>query len=273
MQAYSCARVFDAHYSVAYAVREMITADEIRTLIELLDMTQGEFAARVGVTQPTVSRWLRGQVPDPAQERVLTELLTEQSELFERDNPRFAKPNLRMEEIRRHQAQQTADRAAAQVKNTPPSYTAAPEAPEFDKANFPRDVPLLGITACGDDASFILNGQSGDYVRRPPGIAGRRSVYALNVFGESMYPVYRHNALVYVDPNRTPAVTEDAVIELHPEDPRDNEPGKGFLKRVKSMRGNKIICEQFNPPEEVVFERSEIKSFHRVIPLEELLGY
>lgn len=154
-----------------------------------------------------------------------------------------------------------------------PAWTEAPEAPEFDKAMFPRDVPLRGIAACGDDASFILNGQTGDYVRRPPGIAGRRSVYALNVFGDSMYPVYRHNALVYVDPHRTPAVTEDAVIEMHPEDPNDNEPGKGFLKRVKAIRGGKIVCEQFNPPGEIEFDRSDVKSFHRVIPWEEVLGY
>lgn len=152
-------------------------------------------------------------------------------------------------------------------------FVEALDAPEIDKGLFPRDVPVVGIVACGDDASFILNGQTGDYVRRPPGLQGKRSVYALNVYGDSMYPVYRHGALVYVDPLRTPAVTEDAVLELHPEDPRNGEPGKGYLKRVKALRGRSVICEQFNPPGEIVFDRDEIKSFHRVIPWEEVLGY
>lgn len=222
----------------------MITSDDVRSLIAATGMKQHELAAAIGVSQPTVSRWLKGATPDPEQEDRLRELME------------------------RHGLQ-----GGRAPSSTVPSYVEAPNAPDVDKATFPRDVPLRGIAACGNDASFILNGQTGDYVRRPPGIAGRRSVYALNVFGESMYPVYRHNALVYVDPNRTPAVTEDAVIELHPRDPNDGEPGKGFLKRVKAIRGGKIICEQFNPPGEIEFDRADVKSFHRVIPWEEVLGY
>jgi DNA-binding transcriptional regulator YiaG len=34
--------------------------DEVRALIERLDLTQEELAARLGVSQAAVSRWLRG---------------------------------------------------------------------------------------------------------------------------------------------------------------------------------------------------------------------
>lgn len=226
----------------------MITSDDVKAILNATGMTQGQLAERAGVSQPTVSRWLKGATPDPAQAESLNRIINEIS----------------------HGA---FDPRSERQKAFSIPFKEAFDAPEIDKGQFPRDVPMRGIATCGDDASFILNGQTGDYARRPPGLAGRRSVYALNVYGDSMYPVYRHNALVYVDPNQTPSVTEDAVIELHPRDPNDNEPGKGFLKRVKALKGGKIVCEQFNPPEEVIFDRADVKSFHRVVPWEEVLGY
>lgn len=219
----------------------MITADDVRELMKATGLKQGPLAQRLGVSQPTVSRWLKGATPDPAQEAAIRRLLTETG--------------------------------GAPVEVSPPPFFENFDAPVIDKGQFPRDVPMIGIAACGDDASFTLNGQTGDYARRPPGLEGKRSVYALNTCGDSMYPAFRHGDLVYVDPNRTPAIGEDAVIELHPEDPRSGEPGKGFLKRVKKIGSGKIVCEQFNPAEEVVFDREEVKNFHRVIPWGEVLGY
>ena len=228
----------------------MITADDVRELMKAADLNQAGLAKRLGVSQPTVSRWLKGATPDPAQEAAIRALMLEML----------------------HGTSELAPGSRSGVPLVPP-WVENFDAPAIDKGQFPRDVPVIGIAACGDDASFTLNGQTGDFVRRPPGLEGKRNVYALNVCGDSMYPVYRHNALVYVDPTKTPGVTEDAVIELHPEDPRSGEPGKGFLKRVKKIAAGKIICEQFNPPEEVIFERDEVKNFHRVIPWEEVLGY
>lgn len=220
----------------------MITANDVRELMKVTGLKQGPLAQRLGVSQPTVSRWLKGATPDPAQEAAIRKLMAEASATLPREV-------------------------------SPPAFFGNYEAPAIDKGQFPRDVPVIGIAACGDDASFILNGQTGDYVRRPPGLEGKNSVYALNICGDSMYPVYRHNALVYVDPKKTPGVSEDAVIELHPEDPRSGEPGKGFVKRVKKVAAGKIVCEQFNPPQEIIFDREEVKHFHRVIPWEEVLGY
>ena len=49
----------------------MIGEAEIRALMQARQWRQTELAAATGVTQPTVSRWLAGQVPDPvAQERL-----------------------------------------------------------------------------------------------------------------------------------------------------------------------------------------------------------
>lgn len=163
------------------------------------------------------------------------------------------------------------------TSETPPprqvEFTDAPNAPDIDRGTYPRNVPVRGIAVGGEDADFTINGDTGDFVRRPPGLEGKRGVYALHVNGESMWPAHRHGALVYVDSNRLPGAGDDAVIELHPEEPQTGEPGRGFLKRVKRIGPSKILVEQFNPPRDLEFERSEIKSFHRVIPWEEVIGY
>lgn len=53
----------------------MISIDEIRQALALYGHRQTALAAAAGVTQPTVSRWLKGQTPDPQQEARLRELL------------------------------------------------------------------------------------------------------------------------------------------------------------------------------------------------------
>lgn len=222
----------------------MITPDDIRRLLSA-GLTQGQLAERIGVSQPTVSRWLKGATPDPQQQAVLEHYLSS-----------FIAPP-------------GSGAGFAPV----PEYREAPDAPIVDRGAYPRNVPVRGIAVGGDDADFTLNGDTGDFVRRPPGLEGRRGVYALNLVGESMVPAHRHGALLYVDANRTPGVGEDAVIELHPHEPATGEPGRGFLKRVKRVGPSKITVEQFNPPRDIDFTREEIKCFHRVIPWEEVVGY
>ncbi|WP_298967691.1 helix-turn-helix transcriptional regulator [uncultured Methylobacterium sp.] len=157
--------------------------------------------------------------------------------------------------------------------STETEFKDAPEAPPVHSATFPRDIPIRGICVGGEDADFTVNGETGDYARRPPGLAGKRNVYALHVVGESMYPAHREGALIYVDPSRRPSVGEDAIVELHPEDPELGDPGRGFIKRLKRRAGSKMIFEQFNPPIELEFETASIKNMHRVIPWEEVIGY
>lgn len=87
----------------------------------------------------------------------------------------------------------------------PTEFREAPNAPVIDRGAYPRDVPVRGIAVGGEDADFTLNGDTGDFVRRPPGIEGKRGVYALNIVGTSMIPAFRDGALVYVDANRIPS--------------------------------------------------------------------
>jgi transcriptional regulator with XRE-family HTH domain len=49
----------------------MITSEEIQDFIRDENISQEELARMCGVSQPTVSRWLRGATPDPLQQERL----------------------------------------------------------------------------------------------------------------------------------------------------------------------------------------------------------
>jgi phage repressor protein C with HTH and peptisase S24 domain len=136
--------------------------------------------------------------------------------------------------------------------------------------DLPKDVPVYGVAAGGADADFHTNGEVIDYVRRPPGIANVRKAYAVYVVGDSMSPRYEEGELVYVNPTRPPSIGDYILIELHAEN--GHRAGRGYIKKLKSRTGSRIICEQFNPKRDIEFETNTIKLMHRVIPWGELLG-
>jgi phage repressor protein C with HTH and peptisase S24 domain len=73
-----------------------------------------------------------------------------------------------------------------------------------------------------------------------------------------------------VDPHRKPRPGDDVVIELFPE--TEDEAGPGFTKKLARVTPTKVVVEQFNPAKELEFDTDRVKSLHRVIPTDELLG-
>lgn len=134
----------------------------------------------------------------------------------------------------------------------------------------PLDVDVLGLAVGGDDADFTFNGEVVDRVRRPPGLAHLKNVFALHVIGTSMSPRYEPGELIYCG-GRPPIAGEDCVIELFPTE--DSPAGKGFIKRLVRRAGGKITVKQFSPETELDFDAYAIKSLHRVIPWREVLGF
>ncbi|WP_414470720.1 S24 family peptidase [Microvirga sp. M2] len=148
----------------------------------------------------------------------------------------------------------------------------AEDVPSFRGFGGPRSVPVYGTAVGGgnDDGDFRFNGETIDYAPRPPGIASRKDVYVLYVRNDSMAPRFEEGERLYVDPHRTPRPTDYVVVELHGSDHGD--PGKGFIKRLVRKTSTKLIVSQFNPPKELEFDLQDVKSLHRVIPYDELLG-
>lgn len=142
--------------------------------------------------------------------------------------------------------------------------------PPPHRGTMQNDVPVKGNAAGGSGADFYMNGETIDYVRRPPGVARQAGIFALYVVGTSMYPKYEDGNLIYASSSRSPSIGDFVVVELHPAEEGGDTPG--FIKRLTKRTGTKIVCEQFNPPKSVEFELRRVKAIHRVIPLEELLG-
>jgi phage repressor protein C with HTH and peptisase S24 domain len=92
----------------------------------------------------------------------------------------------------------------------------------------------------------------------------------LYVRNDSMAPKFEEGERLYVDPHRTPRPSDYVVVELHGTEHGD--PGKGFVKRLVRRTASRLVVAQFNPPKELEFDLREVKSLHRIIPADELLG-
>lgn len=134
----------------------------------------------------------------------------------------------------------------------------------------PRDVEVYGVTVGGDDADFSFNGEVVQLVKRPPGIAGLKNVFAVHVVGTSMFPKFEPGDLLYCG-GRAPVPGDYVVVEEFPDE--QHPKGKGYIKRLDKRAPGKLTCWQFNPEGPVEFDAYAIKAVHRVIPLRELLGY
>lgn len=136
----------------------------------------------------------------------------------------------------------------------------------------PRNVPVLGTAVGGSDqdGDFRFNGDTIDYVPRPAAIAMRKDVYAVYLQNTSMHPRYKDGACLYIDPHRKPSVDDEALIELYPEEEGEN--GRGYIKTIVRRTSTQLIVSQYNPSKEITFDAKRVKTLHRVIPYEELLG-
>ena len=134
----------------------------------------------------------------------------------------------------------------------------------------PMDVEILGVSYGGDDGDFSFNGEVAGYVRRPPGIANLRNVFALHVLSDSMVPRYEPGDIIYCG-GRDAVPGDHVVIEAFPLE--EGQIGKAFIKKLTKRTGKEIIVEQYNPPKEIAYDRFAIKRLWRVIPLKELIGF
>lgn len=144
-----------------------------------------------------------------------------------------------------------------------------------DRTSMPLDVPVLGTAEGGNgDDRFQMVGEVIDYVRRPPGIAKAKHVFALNVRGTSMEPRYEEGDLIFLNPTLPARPGDDIVIEFTAT--AQEEYSEGCLKRLVRKTPTKLIVKQFNPPAgqsaELEFDLDIVKAIHRVLTLSELMG-
>ena len=135
----------------------------------------------------------------------------------------------------------------------------------------PRDVPLRGSAACGEDGAFEFNGGDPiDYIRRPPRLEAVKDAYALYVRGSSMERWRRDGDIVYVHPHQPVKIGDYVVIQIKPV--RSGDPISAYIKQLVKRNENEVRLLQFNPEKELTFKSSRIVTIHRIVDWSELLG-
>jgi phage repressor protein C with HTH and peptisase S24 domain len=144
-------------------------------------------------------------------------------------------------------------------------------APALSRHDMPQDVPVYGTAVGGSVGDFQLNGQTVDYVRRPPALRNALNAFAIYYANDSMYPAYEAGDPIYINPAIHPRPGDNVLIELHPA--RDGTPGAAYVKRLVRKAPTYILVGQYNPPrDDIRFETAKIKAIWRIVPVRELLG-
>lgn len=137
---------------------------------------------------------------------------------------------------------------------------------------FPETVRVYGQAAGSnlDQGALLLMDQEPiGVLPLLPGLVGMRDVYALEVTGESMVPMFNPKDPVYVSPH-LPVRKDDPVIILQ-EPPEGGNPTAYIKLFVSQSKSYGAKARQLNLPEEMVF--SKATAVHKVLTMREALGY
>ncbi|MFP6773260.1 MAG: S24 family peptidase [Alphaproteobacteria bacterium] len=224
-------------------------AETVQRLRRERGQTQAQFAASLGTTQATVSRWEAGrQGPDREQSRAIVALAATAS----------AGPA----------------GSAGPVGpggSTGATYAVAGEAPwpapgmsdHLVATELPgppgriQDLPILGHAEAGEDGTFLDNGMVTGYAGRPSNLVGVANAYALIVHNSSMRPRYEPREIVEVDPN-IPVQANDYVVVQTTDD-------RAFIKLLRRRTQRAIILEQYNPPKEIRLDPANVAVMHLIV--------
>lgn len=231
--------------STPYIIAGVEPYEKLRAIRKAAGITQAEIARRLGIDPAAVSQWESGKTrPDGARLPLLATILGQSMSFF-------------VEPAEPHPQ---------------PEVTGPIVAPYPPEATMPRNVPIRGAAAAGDEADGIFNVSADiiDYGRRPPSLSAARDVYGLYVASDSMDPAHRRGDLIYVRTQLPPRPGDDVIIQIAPASPGD-QPGC-FLKRLVRRTADRIIVQQFNPPREFSFPVAAVMAIHRVLTATEILG-
>lgn len=204
---------------------------------------QRSIANHFRITEQAVSQWVRNETaPDTGKIFGLAEILGVNPQwLIDGTAPRFAEQQI--QEI---------------------------TMPEINVQQWARDVPILGGASCGDGGMFEMNGQTLDFARRPPRLAGAKGIYALYVQGDSMSPWREPGGLVYVHPHQPVKIGDYVVVQMVPEGP-DLLPA-AYIKKLVRRTADRLVLLQFNPREEKTLAAKKVKAIHRIMDWDEMMG-
>ncbi len=219
-------------------------------------LTQEQLADKIDMSNSNLSRIESGAVryTSDSLELIASALGVGVADLLSRDpndilNPDDATPSLNTELI---SAQKSAQ--SAPTLPTP--------------SQMPKDVPVYGTAQGGPVGAFQMENGVIDYVRRPPGIADAKDIYALYIVGDSMVPRYQEGELVYVSSKRPVRPGDYVVVEF--------VNGKGeqvaYCKQLVRRNASTLKLSQSNPEQIIELAMDRVIRIHRILTMNELMG-
>ena len=232
-------------------------ADRIGGRLGALGLSPNAASDKAGLDRTLVGRYVKGRVRNPRRDSLqkLAEAL-----------------NCSVEWLATSNGAMEASAAAAPPPNVQrksldheDETTALPPGHEM-----PLDIPVFG-TAAGSlgEGAFAMEQSVVDYVRRPPGVARAKDIYAIYIEGESMEPRYQHGELVYVSPRR-PARPGDYVIVQVQNGEHDEV--QAYCKRLLRRTADQLILLQHKPEIELIFAMNRVRAVHRILSMADLMG-
>lgn len=133
-------------------------------------------------------------------------------------------------------------------------------------------VPIWGQAAGAtlDKGALILDGDPIAYLEAPAGIAHHEDIYALEVTGTSMLPLYQSKDPIFVSPSIKPRADDIVIVYEHRS---DNGKPVAFLKILVRETREAVICRQLNPVLEIRYLKKPGVTMHRVFPARELFTF
>ncbi|MDK4727421.1 LexA family transcriptional regulator [Rhizobium phaseoli] len=226
-----------------------------------LNISQTDLAARVDMSQPSISDLFAGLVASPRKWReIARELQIDETEMLEliRDSVGEAGKTQRMPRVVSTLPQRRPDDS----QDHEPNAIVDPAPISASSGRPGRMLPVLGEAVGGDDGQYTFNGQVLDYVACPPSLANVPNAYAVWIDGESMYPRYKSGELVYVHPGKPARRGDDVIVQVKPR--HEDMPPRGFVKELVGFIGDKLVLKQYNPDMRIEFPRSDVISIHPI---------
>ena len=137
-----------------------------------------------------------------------------------------------------------------------------------NRYSMPQDVPVMGTAACNaEHGAFKLDSSIIDYVRRPPGLAATKDVYALYVEGDSMEPKFVSGDLVFVHPRKPVRIGDPVVVQILK---GESEQIEAMIAVLAKRTAQEVFLQKYNPNKIITVENKFIVAIHKILIMNEL---
>lgn len=233
-------------------------ADRIGGRLETLGLSPNAASDKAGLDRTLVGRYVKGRVRNPRRDSLQklaealhcsVEWLATGNGAMEAASPPPSPPG---------NVQRREQNSADDPPTLPPGH------------EMPLDIPVFG-TAAGSlgEGAFAMEQSVVDYVRRPPGVARAKDIYAIYIEGDSMEPRYQHGELVYVSPRRPARPGDYVIVQVQN---GEHEEVQAYCKRLLRRTADQLILLQHNPETELNFAMNRVRAVHRILSMADLMG-